>query len=169
MKIGTIFNVIARPTIARFRKEQVALVLISGKFTGFNMKGRKRAGDYCRLVAYRIEPHPTYCLRLRWRYHSGSGHIIKGRRVTTHWRLLDELQRPYPDTIVEHSSIYVQDGSIWISAGVSSGFDFTLAMVEDDYGCTLTRKVRRNGAVKCRSGVARANPYFCQIRRLVRQ
>lgn len=70
--------------------------------------------------------------------------LLDGRRATTHWRSLDALQSNFPSVIVERGPIYVQDGSIWTSGGVSSGFDLTLALVEDDYGFTLARNVAQD-------------------------
>jgi transcriptional regulator GlxA family with amidase domain len=70
--------------------------------------------------------------------------LLDGRRATTHWRLLDTLQAHFPDVKVERGPIYVRDGSIWTSAGVSAGFDLTLALVEDDYGFALARDVAQD-------------------------
>lgn len=70
--------------------------------------------------------------------------LLDGRRATTHWRLLDTLQERFPRVKVERGPIYVQDGPIWTSAGVSSGFDLTLALVENDYGFTLARDVAQD-------------------------
>jgi transcriptional regulator GlxA family with amidase domain len=70
--------------------------------------------------------------------------LLDGRRATTHWRLLDTLQSRFPKVKVEKGPIYVQDGKVWTSAGVSSGFDLTLALVEDDHGFTLARDVAQD-------------------------
>lgn len=70
--------------------------------------------------------------------------VLDGRRATTHWRLLDKLQNDYPAIRVERGPIYVQDGAIWTSAGVTAGFDLTLALVEDDLGFTLARDVAQD-------------------------
>ncbi len=67
--------------------------------------------------------------------------LLDGRRATTHWRLLDTLQSRYPSVRVERGPIYVRDGAVWTSGGVTSGFDLTLALVENDYGFTLARNV----------------------------
>lgn len=70
--------------------------------------------------------------------------LLEGRRATTHWRLLDTLQSRYPKVKVENGPIYVQDGPVWTSGGVSSGFDLTLALVEDDYGFIQAREVAQD-------------------------
>ncbi len=69
--------------------------------------------------------------------------LLNGRRATTHWKLLDTLQSAFPEVRVEGGPLYIQDGPIWTSGGVSSGFDLTLALVEDDYGFTLARDIAR--------------------------
>ena len=70
--------------------------------------------------------------------------LLDGRRATTHWRLLDTLQSRFPKVKVERGPIYIQDGPIWTSAGVSSGFDLTLALVEHDHGFNLARDVAQD-------------------------
>lgn len=70
--------------------------------------------------------------------------LLDGRHATTHWRLLDALQAEFPQITVERGPIYVQDGPVWTSGGVSSGFDLTLALVEDDQGFNLARDVAQD-------------------------
>jgi transcriptional regulator GlxA family with amidase domain len=70
--------------------------------------------------------------------------VLDGRRATTHWRLLDTLHTRYPAVKVERGPIYVEDGPVWTSAGASSGFDLTLALVEDDHGHALARNVAQD-------------------------
>lgn len=60
--------------------------------------------------------------------------ILDGHRVTTHWRKADRLAAEYPSLTVDCDPIFVQEGPIWTSAGVSAGMDLALAMVEDDLG-----------------------------------
>ncbi|MFC9994950.1 GlxA family transcriptional regulator [Nocardia sp. NPDC127526] len=70
--------------------------------------------------------------------------LLDGRRATTHWRHTGALARAYPRITVEPDSIYVRDGSVLTSAGVSAGIDLTLAMVEADAGAELAREVARD-------------------------
>jgi transcriptional regulator GlxA family with amidase domain len=70
--------------------------------------------------------------------------LLAGKRATTHWRHLDALAALSPTTEVDRNSIYVRDGNIWTSAGASSGFDLTLALVADDFGPELARAVARD-------------------------
>jgi transcriptional regulator GlxA family with amidase domain len=70
--------------------------------------------------------------------------ILDGRRATTHWRQTGLLSRAYPQISVEPDAIFVRDGDIYTSAGVSAGIDLALALVEDDYGAGLVRDVARS-------------------------
>lgn len=70
--------------------------------------------------------------------------LLDGRRATTHWRLLETMQAAWPAIDVVGGPLYIQDGPVWTSGGVSSGFDLTLALVEDDYGFTLARDVAQD-------------------------
>jgi transcriptional regulator GlxA family with amidase domain len=67
--------------------------------------------------------------------------ILDGRRATTHWRHAWELQTRYPKVQVEEDRIFVIDGSVWTSAGMTAGIDLALAMVEKDLGADIARSV----------------------------
>jgi transcriptional regulator GlxA family with amidase domain len=58
--------------------------------------------------------------------------VLAGRRATTHWASAEELARAYPEVNVDADPIYVRDGSVWTSAGVTAGIDLALALVEED-------------------------------------
>ncbi len=60
--------------------------------------------------------------------------LLDGRRVTTHWSACERLAHEFPAVDVESDTIYVRDGSIWTSAGVTAGMDLALALVEEDLG-----------------------------------
>ena len=70
--------------------------------------------------------------------------ILDGRRVTTHWYTARELQRKFPLVKVEEDRIFINDGPIWSSAGMTAGIDLALGMVEKDLGAELARTVARN-------------------------
>ena len=69
--------------------------------------------------------------------------LLKGKRAVTHWTYCNELQRLHPDIQVESDAIYVKDGTIWTSAGVTTGIDLALAMIEEDLGRDLAMLVAR--------------------------
>jgi transcriptional regulator GlxA family with amidase domain len=74
----------------------------------------------------------------------GAAGLLDGRRVATHWQQCDELARRFPRARVEPDPIFVRDGALWTSAGVTAGIDMALAMVEDDLGHALSMAVARD-------------------------
>ena len=73
---------------------------------------------------------------------AGAG-LLDGRRATTHWSRARELQAGFPAVSVEADRIYVADGPVWTSAGVTAGIDLALALIEADHGVELARRVAR--------------------------
>lgn len=69
--------------------------------------------------------------------------LTTGKRVATHWRATGALKRLFPDTVVDTDAIYVEDGPLWTSAGVTAGIDMALAMVERDMGRPIAMTVAR--------------------------
>jgi transcriptional regulator GlxA family with amidase domain len=67
--------------------------------------------------------------------------LLEGKRATTHWAYARQLQERFAGINVEADRIYVIDGSIWTSAGMTAGIDLALAMVEKDHGADLARSV----------------------------
>jgi transcriptional regulator GlxA family with amidase domain len=69
--------------------------------------------------------------------------LLRGRRATTHWKFGRELAAAHPDVRVEHDPIWVKDGNIYTSAGISAGIDLALAWVEEDCGASLAHEAAR--------------------------
>jgi transcriptional regulator GlxA family with amidase domain len=69
--------------------------------------------------------------------------LLDGRRATTHWGSCDLLAARYPSVRVDPDAIFVRDGDVWTSAGVTAGIDLALAMVEDDLGRDVALHVAR--------------------------
>jgi transcriptional regulator GlxA family with amidase domain len=69
--------------------------------------------------------------------------LLDGRRATTHWNRARELQARFPQVKVEADRIFIIDGSVWTSAGMTAGIDLVLAMVEQDLGADVARAVAR--------------------------
>ena len=69
--------------------------------------------------------------------------LLDGRRATTHWNRSAGFARAYPKVKVESDRIFVRDGDVWTSAGISAGIDLALAMIADDLGEALARDVAR--------------------------
>jgi len=73
--------------------------------------------------------------------------VLDGRRATTHWRRADQLARSFPKVRVEPDAIHIRDGHVWTSAGISAGIDLALALVAEDQGEELTRRVAQEMVV----------------------
>jgi transcriptional regulator GlxA family with amidase domain len=73
---------------------------------------------------------------------AGAG-LLDGRRATTHWSVCDTLAALFPQVEVEPDRIFVRDGHVWTSAGVTAGIDLALALVEHDHGGELALRVAR--------------------------
>ncbi|MBA2961860.1 MULTISPECIES: GlxA family transcriptional regulator [Ramlibacter] len=69
--------------------------------------------------------------------------LLDGRRVTTHWNEVAQLAAENPRVVLEPDAIYVKDGKLYTSAGVTAGLDLALALVEEDHGRELALKVAR--------------------------
>lgn len=69
--------------------------------------------------------------------------VLDGKRAATHWRYCPRLQDGFPTIKVEPDAIFVQDGRVWSSAGVSAGIDLALAMIEEDFGHTIALDIAR--------------------------
>ncbi len=65
--------------------------------------------------------------------------LLEGRRATTHWASSGDFASRYPNVRLETDRIYIRDGDIWTSAGVSAGIDLALALIEDDLGNDVAR------------------------------
>ena len=66
--------------------------------------------------------------------------LLDGRRATTHWSLAEDFARRFPAVRVEANRIWVRDGEVWTSAGITAGLDLALAMIEADLGESVARR-----------------------------
>ncbi|MBM7128807.1 GlxA family transcriptional regulator [Dyella mobilis] len=73
-----------------------------------------------------------------------AAHLLDGRRAVTHWSAVDDLLVQFPDVDVQLDPIYVNDGNIWTSAGISAGIDLALTLVEGDRDRRLSLAVARD-------------------------
>ncbi|CAN5291942.1 GlxA family transcriptional regulator [soil metagenome] len=73
--------------------------------------------------------------------------LLEGRRATTHWAFARNMQARFPGTKVQEDKIFIVDGPVWTSAGMTSCIDLCLAMVESDLGADVARDVARKMVV----------------------
>jgi len=98
--------------------------------------------------------------------------LLAGRKATTHWKYSARLQQLFPDIKVDSNRIFINDGPIWSSAGVSAGIDMALAMIEGDLGTAISRSTaqmmvvyhRRPGGQSQFSALADMEPQSDRIR-----
>jgi transcriptional regulator GlxA family with amidase domain len=88
-----------------------------------------------------------HCRRLATTCHGtftfAAAGLLDGRRATTHWARANELRSRFPKILVEEDRIFIGDGDIWTSAGMTAGIDLALALVEADLGTDVVRMVAR--------------------------
>jgi transcriptional regulator GlxA family with amidase domain len=66
--------------------------------------------------------------------------LLDGRRATTHWSRTDHFARRYPQIRLDADRIFIRDGNVWTSGGITAGIDLTLALIEDDLGPAIARR-----------------------------
>jgi transcriptional regulator GlxA family with amidase domain len=66
--------------------------------------------------------------------------LLDGRRATTHWASTEHFARRYPNVKLDAERIFIRDGDVWTSAGISAGIDLALALIEDDLGEDVARR-----------------------------
>lgn len=73
--------------------------------------------------------------------------LLDGRRATTHWLYVKDMGTRFPKIKLDMDRIFIQDGPIWTSAGMTAGIDLALALVEEDLGIELTRAIAKKMVV----------------------
>lgn len=106
--------------------------------------GVEHAAEDADLVEWLAHQHPrrvaTVC---SGPFLAAAAGLITGRRVTTHWARARQLAAAHPDLDVDPEPVYVRDGHVWSSAGVTAGIDLALALVREDVGVDVAQTVAR--------------------------
>ncbi|MFC3126101.1 GlxA family transcriptional regulator [Pseudoroseomonas globiformis] len=76
--------------------------------------------------------------------------LLDNRRAVTHWRSCGRLAADYPSVSVDDRPLFIEDGPVWTTAGVTAGIDLTLALIERDHGAALAARVARRLVVPLR-------------------
>src|SRR5438105_40888 len=96
------------------------------------LRSMQRTRSYrLRLASPRVRRRGSVCTGTFVLAEAG---LLRGRRVTTHWIACRGLAARYPDLIVDPDPIFVRDGNVYTSAGITAGMDLALALVEEDHG-----------------------------------
>jgi transcriptional regulator GlxA family with amidase domain len=91
----------------------------------------RRLMSWLRRIAPRVRRLASVCTGAFLLAEAG---LLDGRRATTHWASCRELAERYPRVVVDADPIFVRDGRVYTSAGVTAGMDLALALVEEDHG-----------------------------------
>ncbi|MBB1489616.1 GlxA family transcriptional regulator [Oceanospirillum sediminis] len=67
--------------------------------------------------------------------------LLNGKKATTHWQLSADFKQRFPDVLLDEDRIYINDGNLWTSAGISAGIDLSLALIANDLGEPIARHV----------------------------
>src|SRR6516164_338647 len=103
-----------------------------------------RTLDFLREAATRTRRIAAICVGAFTLAEAG---LLDGRRATTHWAYAQELQQRFPKVKVEMDRIFISDGPIWTSAGMTAGIDLALGLVERDMGQEIARATARQMVV----------------------
>lgn len=120
--------------------EEIDTLLLAGGWGVFDARHDRALVEWIATTAPRCRRVATVCTGAFLAAQAG---LLDGRRVTTHWARADRLQQEFPELRVDPDPIYVRDGDVWTSAGVTAGIDLALALVEDDEGVEVAQTVAR--------------------------
>ncbi len=116
-------------------------LLVAGGTTGLSpVVLREDVRQWLRKAAARAERYGSVCTGA---FVLAAAGLLDGKRVATHWAACDLLARDFPAITVDPESLYVTDGKVWTSAGVSTGIDMALALVEADLGAPAANLIAR--------------------------
>lgn len=115
-------------------------LLVAGTHDYHQARGMPQVSRWLNQMAPKVRRLGSVCTGAFFLAEAG---LLKGHRATTHWQQADELASLYPDANVEPDAIYVQDGNLCTSAGITAGIDMALKLIEDDHGRELALKIAR--------------------------
>ncbi len=116
-----------------------SLFLVGGEDEGLRLASEDRAlRDWTRAVHGHTSRMGSICSGSLLLAHWG---LIGSRRLATHWDAVPHIRKNWPELALDAESIFVEDGPLWTSAGVTTGIDMTLAIVERDHGPRIARAV----------------------------
>src|SRR5450756_428232 len=101
--------------------------------------------------------------------------LLNGRRATTHWYYAEQFRRQFPEVSVEEDRIFIEDGPVWTSTGMTAAIDLAIALVEKDLGAEIARVVakkmvvyhRRAGGQSQHSALLDLDPKSDRIQRAI--
>lgn len=135
------FSIVTKPISEVVPNNINSFIVVGGKETAVRAASRnKDLRTWLRVTASSTERICSVCTGT---FILAAAGLIDGNRVATHWRGTKQLAQYYPDLTVDKEAIYVVDGNVWTSAGVTTGIDMCLAMVRADCGGDLSAAIAR--------------------------
>jgi len=139
--VATSIGIVITPTIALDDiVDPIDTLLVSGGFGQAEASVDRRLLAWLQANRLRARRHGSICTGA---FVLAAAGLLDGKRATTHWVMTKELDRRYPKVSVDPDAIYVRDGNTYTSAGVTSGIDLALGLIEEDHGRTLSLRVAR--------------------------
>jgi transcriptional regulator GlxA family with amidase domain len=133
------YGIVPKTTTARCRGPMDTLV-VAGGFGVAKARHDAELIRWIRSAARRSRRVTSVCSGT---FLLAAAGLLEGRTVTTHWSRAVELARLHPEVTVDSNPIFVRDGDVWTSAGVTAGMDLALALVEQDLGRDTAVEVAR--------------------------
>ena len=127
-------------SVSRLERAQIDTIVIPGALDIEPTLADRRLVDWLAINAPKARRTASVCAGAFLLAEAG---LLDGRRVVTHWASCELLDQRYKNVTVEPDAIFVQDGRVWSSAGVSAGIDLALAMIEEDFGHTIALDIAR--------------------------
>lgn len=127
-------------SIAEFAEGQIDTVIVPGALDIDPVVADGRIGRWLRENKDRCRRIASVCAGAFILADAG---LLDGRKAVTHWAFCARLGTNYPSLLVDQDAIFVNDGPIWTSAGVSAGIDLALALVQADLGRDIAMQVAR--------------------------
>lgn len=116
------------------------LIVVGGEGTR-ELRHCTATRDYLRRCAGTARRIASVCTGA---YALAEAGLLDGRRATTHWLRSRDFQRRYPAITLESDRIFIADGPVWTSAGITAGIDLALALIAEDLGDEISRHVARH-------------------------
>lgn len=139
--------VIETRAVKAFQGQPVDLLLISGGGAVFRHYQNPAEINAIQMLAKSASSVASICTGA---FLLAAARLLDHKSCVTHWRYCDRLTEEFPKLSVQTNRIFVQDGDLWTSAGVTAGIDLALALVEADFGRDLSLKIARELVVFAR-------------------
>jgi transcriptional regulator GlxA family with amidase domain len=137
------------------RRRPVDTLVVAGGSGSRAASRNEELVDWVKTTAARARRVASVCTGV---FLLAAAGLATGRRVTTHWGAVEELRTCFPSLDIDPDPIFLRDGKVWTSAGITAGMDLALALVEDDLGRDVALR-RIQGGTRADAGrVRRAGP-----------